>query len=235
MNPKIERALEDLRAGKFVFIYDADGREEETDFTVASELVTPEHIRQMRKDGGGLICSTVYHSYAHKLDLPLIVDLMDRARDRYPLFDELVPQSLPYDTKSAFSLTINHKSNFTGITDNDRASTCMELGKLLHQMKLNGISDQEARHSFAKQFRSPGHLHLLNTSEEILTQRKGHTELSTAMCIMAGLGSSATICEMMGDHGKALSKLDARAYAEGKGLVYLEGFEIIEEWERWSG
>ena len=55
----VERALESLRRGAFVLVYDADGREEETDLAIASEFVTAAAIRTLRKEAGGLICATV--------------------------------------------------------------------------------------------------------------------------------------------------------------------------------
>ncbi|HEY0090341.1 MAG TPA: 3,4-dihydroxy-2-butanone-4-phosphate synthase, partial [Candidatus Lokiarchaeia archaeon] len=52
---KIEKAIADLQKGKFILIFDDDSREGETDMVIASEFVTPESIKIMRKDGGGLI------------------------------------------------------------------------------------------------------------------------------------------------------------------------------------
>jgi 3,4-dihydroxy 2-butanone 4-phosphate synthase len=51
---------------------------------------------------------------------------------------------------------------------------------------------------------------------------------------MAGLVPSATVCEMMGDNGKALSKTKAAAYAKRRGLVFLEGSEIVEAWREYQ-
>ena len=87
---------------------------------------------------------------------------------------------------------------------------------------------------FTRAFRIPGHVFLLRTSKELLKDRNGHTELSTAMCLMAGMPPSATICEMMGEDGNALSKQDARKFAESRGFQFLEGHEIMEVWESWS-
>ena len=44
-----ERAIAALRRGEFVLVYDGDGREAETDLTIASEFVTPSGIRTLRK------------------------------------------------------------------------------------------------------------------------------------------------------------------------------------------
>jgi 3,4-dihydroxy 2-butanone 4-phosphate synthase len=55
--------------------------------------------------------------------------------------------------------------------------------------------------------------------------------LATALVIMAGLVPSATVCEMMGGDGKALSKEDAKTYAKEQGLVFLEGAQVVEAWK----
>ncbi len=48
---------------------------------------------------------------------------------------------------------------------------------------------------------------------------------------MAGLVPSATVCEMMGEDGKALSKEEAKAYAGEHNLVFLEGAEVVDAWK----
>ena len=53
-----ERALDDIRAGRPVLVYDFDDRERETDMTVASQFVTASTLRTMRHDAGGLVCTT---------------------------------------------------------------------------------------------------------------------------------------------------------------------------------
>jgi 3,4-dihydroxy 2-butanone 4-phosphate synthase len=51
---------------------------------------------------------------------------------------------------------------------------------------------------------------------------------------MAGLTLVGSGCEIMGDYGKALSKEDAKKYAEKNNLIFLEGNEIIKAWKQWS-
>ena len=50
----IEKALEAVRKGQIILIYDFDDRERESDMTVASEFITYDKITQMREDAGGL-------------------------------------------------------------------------------------------------------------------------------------------------------------------------------------
>ena len=229
----VKKACNDLKSGKPVFIYDMDGREEETDIVFASGTVKPENIMFMRQNGGGLICTTVSDPVAEKIGLPFLVDVFKTAQAVHPVLRNSLPDTLPYDTKSAFSITINHRRCYTGITDIDRALTVAEFGSLVRDVD-DGKAENPLK-SFTKAFRVPGHVFLLRTSKELLKDRNGHTELSTALCLMAGLPPTATICEMMGGDGKALSKPDARRFAESRGFIFLEGHEVQEVWKTWSG
>ena len=70
---KIEAALEDIRQGKMVILVDDEDRENEGDLAMAAEMVTPEAINFMAKEGRGLICLTMTEDRADHLDLPLMV------------------------------------------------------------------------------------------------------------------------------------------------------------------
>jgi len=228
----LKQAMDDLKNGKPVFIYDADGREEETDIVYASGLVGHDQVRFLRQNGGGLVCTTVSDSVAQQIGLPFLTDVFKSAGAMHPVLRNTLPDTLPYDTKSAFSLTINHRKCYTGITDRDRAMTIVDFGELVSAVEQG--NESAPLDEFTSRFRIPGHVFLLRTSKELLKDRFGHTELSTALCIMANLPPSATICEMMGDDGNALGKDDARKFAIENGCQFLEGREIVEAWKTWS-
>jgi 3,4-dihydroxy 2-butanone 4-phosphate synthase len=224
---RLKDAVEDVRKGKIVLIYDFDDRERETDMAVASQFVTPEIIRMMRKDAGGLICTTTPYSIAKELGLPYMSDVFSDDSHKYPLLRAMAPIDIPYDnTRSSFGITINHRRTYTGITDNDRSLTISEYTKIL----FSEDTAEERKASLGKNFRAPGHVHLLNTSENILRNRKGHTELATALMVLAGVNPSATICEMIGDDGNAMSKKSVIDYALKKGYTFVEGDDILKEW-----
>lgn len=227
----IDAALEALKNGQFVLVYDADGREEETDFIIGAQFVTPDSVRRMRKDGGGLIILIVNHGTKQKLGLPYLADLFYKEGGRWPVLKELIPYDIPYDTKSSFSITINHRKTFTGITDKDRALTISKFAKLSEEIKE--LTQIEAQRLFGERFRSPGHVPLCNSSEKPLRNRFGHTELGVALVTMAGLIPIAAGCEMM-DSVNALPKKEAIKYSEEHNLVYLDGKEIVEAWQAWS-
>ncbi len=223
-NEKIKSAIKSLKCGNFVLIHDSTGRENETDFVMQAEFVKPEHITRMRNDGGGLICISIDNEISKKLGLPFYVDIHKEAISRFPVLELLKANDIPYDEKSSFSLCINDRETFTGITDNDRAMTIKKFGSL-----CKNPSPEE----FGKQFRSPGHVHLLISSG--LKNREGHTELSTALLEMAGLNPVGVLCEMMDDEThNAILKNKAYEYAVENDLVFLEAGEIKEEFYKFK-
>lgn len=70
---RVAEALEDIRQGKMVILVDDEDRENEGDLCMAAEMVTPEAVNFMAKEGRGLICLTLTEERADHLDLPLMV------------------------------------------------------------------------------------------------------------------------------------------------------------------
>ena len=52
---RVEDAVEDLRAGKLILLVDDEDRENEGDFVMAAEKVTPEALTLMTREGSGII------------------------------------------------------------------------------------------------------------------------------------------------------------------------------------
>lgn len=218
----INDALQALKAGKVILLYDFDNREKETDFAILSSAVTPEIIRMFRKDGGGLICTAISGAAAAAFGLPFASDALRFAGDIVEKEGDV-----PYDRKnhSSFSLWVNHRDTYTGVTDCDRALTVTSIAA---QVKSFGNGGPK----FSDEFRTPGHMALLRAADDLLDQRRGQTELSVALADMAGVAPAITICEMMADDGYALDKEGAKAYARKHGLVFIEGQDVLDEWER---
>ncbi len=219
----IERALEALRAGNFVLVHDAADREDETDLVVAAEKVQPRHIARLRQDAGGLICVALHPHVADNLGLPYMTEIYESASSSYEVLGATRPDDLPYDERSAFSISVNHRRTYTGVTDADRALTISELGKLGAR-----AFDRPAVEEFGHNFRSPGHVHLLRAARGMLVERRGHTELVVALTEMAGLAPVAAICEVLdaGTH-RALSREGTKKYAAENGLIYLEALDVV--------
>ena len=60
----IPQAIADLKAGKLVIVADDEQRENEGDLVGAADLITPDHVNFMAKEGRGLICLTLTPSNA---------------------------------------------------------------------------------------------------------------------------------------------------------------------------
>jgi len=212
----IQEAASALKKGKFIILHDAAGREDESDMVCLAQKITPKMVRQMRKDAGGLICVAISQKASKRLSLPFAVDML--AQSGNPLLFCMGNKRTGYGDKPAFTISINHLKTFTGITDNDRAMTISEFGKLVAR---NG-----GKNDFKKNFRAIGHVFLLSSSG--LGKRRGHTELTVALAEHIGAVPALVLCEMLSDTGKAATCNEAQAYAKKRGMPFLEGKQILE-------
>lgn len=201
-----EKAIVELKKGKFVLVYDGDDREGEADLIIPAKFITPEKIETMRKDGGGLICAAINQNKADEIGLPFFTDLLENE------LNKMGCKKTAYGDKPAFSIPINHCGVYTGITDNDRALTLTNLDRVITKNIKN----------FKKEFYTPGHIFLLIGRG--LKNRRGHTELALELGRKAKF-EVMVLCEMLGK-GKALSKNKAKKYANEKNLVFIEGKEV---------
>ncbi|RQW79980.1 MAG: 3,4-dihydroxy-2-butanone-4-phosphate synthase [Methanothrix sp.] len=228
----INDAIRALAAGEAILLYDFDNRERETDLMVAAQFITPQLVFQMRRDAGGLICVALDPNACAILGLPYFADILKQVSTFGSGFEAIKSiyerdGDIPYDTKSSFSLWVNHRKTYTGITDIDRALTIRELA-VISQKALAGDSV-----SFGAEFRSPGHVPLLRTAPGLLRDRRGQTELSIILAREAGIIPVIVMCEMLdGKTGKALSIEDAKEYAAAHALAFAEGREVAELFER---
>ncbi|HEY3412429.1 MAG TPA: bifunctional 3,4-dihydroxy-2-butanone-4-phosphate synthase/GTP cyclohydrolase II [Armatimonadota bacterium] len=110
MFSKIEEALEDLRAGHMVIVTDDEDRENEGDFVMAAEKVTPEHVNFMITHGRGTLCVPLTAARLEQLSLPLMVQRNTAALG------------------TAFTVTVDAShGTTTGISAFDRARTIQTL------------------------------------------------------------------------------------------------------------
>lgn len=106
----IPEAIEDIRAGKMIIVVDDEDRENEGDFLMAADKVTPEAVNIMVKHGRGLVCVPITRHRAHELNL-----------------DYMVTEGADPD-EAAFTISVDHKKlTTTGISAPDRANTIREL------------------------------------------------------------------------------------------------------------
>ena len=105
---RVNKALDEIRAGRMVILVDDEDRENEGDLTMAADRVTPEAINFMAVHGRGLICLALCEEYVDRLELPM---MQAPGRGGPPL-------------GTAFTVSIEARHGVTtGISAADRAHT----------------------------------------------------------------------------------------------------------------
>jgi 3,4-dihydroxy 2-butanone 4-phosphate synthase/GTP cyclohydrolase II len=190
----IEEALADLKLGKIVIVVDDENRENEGDFIVLAEKATPEAINFMATHGRGLICTAITEDRAQKLNLhPMVAVNTD-----------------PHGT--AFTVSVDHKTNTTGISAFERSITVTSL---------------LAEDAVAEDFKRPGHTFPLIAKAGGVLQRSGHTEAAVDLAKLCGAAPAGVICEIMKDDGTMARVPDLVKVAETFNLKFITIADLI--------
>lgn len=168
----IEEILEDLRNGKMVILTDDEDRENEGDFVLPAQFITPEAVAFMLSVARGYMCLSLTEADCDRL--------------------ELAPQSLLNTSVRATPFTVaidGHPKHglTTGVSAKERAKTI--------QLAIDPNTD-------ATDFVRPGHINPLRSRDGGVLVRIGQTEGSLDLCRLAGLHPSAVIIEIMRDDGE---------------------------------
>ena len=108
----VEAAIADLADGKMIILVDDEDRENEGDFVIAAEKVTPEAITLMTRHASGIITVPMPEAWMHRLGLDLMV------RDN--------TESM----RTAFTITVDATAGTsTGSSAADRALTIRQTGR----------------------------------------------------------------------------------------------------------
>lgn len=107
----IDEALEDLKNGKLIIVVDDEDRENEGDFIIPAEKITPEIINFMATHGRGLICAPITEQRCKELKLELMV------RDN----------TSSHETPFTVSVDLLGHGCTTGISASDRSKTVKAL------------------------------------------------------------------------------------------------------------
>jgi 3,4-dihydroxy 2-butanone 4-phosphate synthase/GTP cyclohydrolase II len=195
---RVNRALDDIRAGKMVILVDDEDRENEGDLCMAADLVTAEAINFMATHGRGLICLALDEEQVARLELPMMAP---PGRSGPPL-------------GTAFTVSIEARHGVTtGISAADRAHT------------IRVAASQDARPS---DIVMPGHVFPLRARRGGVLVRTGQTEGSVDLARLAGRQASGVICEIMNDDGTMARMPDLEKFAKKHGLLILTIADMIQ-------
>ncbi len=191
---KIEEAVAAIKRGEMAIVLDDVDRENEGDLICPAEKITSQGVNFMLKYGKGRICVAILPEVADRLRLPLMVD---RQPDRY---------------RTAFTVTVDHRSSKTGITAKERAAT------------LRAIIDPQSQ---PDDFLRPGHVDPLIAKEGGVLRRAGHTEAAVDLARLATLNPSGVLCEILDDDGERADREQLFALADRFGLPIITIEELI--------
>ena len=230
MSDDISNAIEAFSKGLPVCLFDSEKREGETDLLFSAQFVQPSTMRQLRKDCGGLLFLAIGDEVGDLFELPFLQDLHTNPEliKDYSVLNHLVTNDLRYDARSAFTLSLNHRNTYTGITDKDRALTTRRFAELTSELIGSNSSTVDAQKALGAEFRTPGHIPVCRESKGGLSVRQGHTELAVGLARLSKTVPVVMGAEMLqpnGDH--ALSVDDAKVWAEERGIPFLHGIDII--------
>ena len=230
MADSVEDAIRAFSQGKPVMVFDSDFREKETDLLWPATAATPAVMRRLRIDCGGLLFLAIGDEIGQMFDLPWLQDLHTHEKlvNDNPVLSHLITNDLQYDTRSAFTLSINHRDTYTGITDRDRSLTTKRFGELSGELMEKSVSGEDAYKALGNEFRTPGHIPVCRESPGGLSSRQGHTELAVAIARLAGQVPATIGAEMLQPDGDgALSVKDARAYAAKHNIPMITGDDLL--------
>jgi 3,4-dihydroxy 2-butanone 4-phosphate synthase/GTP cyclohydrolase II len=167
----IPEAVAAFRAGEFVIIVDDEDRENEGDLVLAAEAITPQAIAFMARHASGLVCVPMLDADLARLCLPMMVP----------------PERNGTQFGTAFTVSVEARTGVTtGISAFDRARTIEVLAE---------------PSSVAGDVVQPGHVFPLRCHPGGVLARRGQTEASVELALLAGLRPAAVICEIMDDDG----------------------------------
>ncbi len=168
----IPKALQHIQQGKILIVVDHEGRENEGDFFLPAEMITPEKVNFMITHGKGLLCVAITKSQAERLHLPYMV----------------TPQDNTEKTGVNFAISVNATHDITsGISAYDRAITIQRLA-----------SDTTKPSDFTR----PGHVFPLIAKDGGVFTRDGHTEAAVDLARLAGFSPAGVLCEIIHSDGK---------------------------------
>ena len=193
----VEEAIEAVRRGQMIIVADDEDRENEGDLVCAAEVVTPEIINFMVKEGRGLVCLALQEDLADKLELPEMVN----------------KNSSSFGT--AFTVSIDADKKFgitTGISVSDRAKTIQVA-----------INDETKSSDLVK----PGHVFPLRAKKGGVLKRVGQTEASVDLTRLAGFKEAGVICEILNDNGTMARRPDLVRFARKHNLKFISVAQLI--------
>ncbi|MCL2561691.1 MAG: bifunctional 3,4-dihydroxy-2-butanone-4-phosphate synthase/GTP cyclohydrolase II [Rikenellaceae bacterium] len=196
----IEEALEELREGRVIIVVDDEDRENEGDFVVSAEKITPEIVNFMLHHGRGLMCVPISEDRCRELELEMQVS------------DNTSMLGTPFTVTVDYIGEWDGEMCTTGVSAHDRTAT------------IRALVDPATKPS---DLGRPGHIFPLRARNRGVLRRPGHTEAVVDLTRMAGLHPGGALIEIMNDDGTMARMPDLIKIAERFGLKMISIADLI--------
>lgn len=193
-------AIRAVEAGEMIIVVDDLSRENEGDFIMAADAVTPLQMAKIIRYSSGVICVGMEGERMDGLKLPPMV------RDNED----------PKETAFAVSVDGTKEHGITtGISAADRAKTVQLL------------ANSDTKHT---DFNRPGHLFPLRAKSGGVLERDGHTEASVDFCRLAGRSPCGILCEIVSeDNPEEMMRLpELKRFAKSHGYIITSIADLIQ-------
>lgn len=196
---RIEDAIEDVRRGKIILVVDDEDRENEGDMICAAEVITPEMVNFMTKEGRGLLCVPLTEERCEELGLHMMVGQNENT-------------SL-HTTPFTVSVDLLGHGCTTGISASDRAKTIQALVEPATQPTDLG---------------RPGHIFPLRAKRDGVLRRTGHTEAAVDFARLAGFKPAGVLIEVMNEDGTMARLPELRRLADRFDMKLVSIKDLVE-------
>lgn len=191
---RVERAIRAMEDGELILLFD-NIKTGGTILAGAAEHVTPNKVNLMTKIGKGLVSVCITEEKAKTLELPL-----------------MVAHSQDSNVKP-FTLSIDYKTNTTGISAYERADT-------IRALTMEDIRPED--------FRRPGHLFPLIGSNNGVLQRLDIVEAVLDLTRKTSDAPVGYICEVLNHEGELASQKDIQKISEKYGIPILTVSDVAD-------
>lgn len=194
---RVEAALNDLRQGRMIIVTDNPDRENEGDFIIPAEKITPETMNFIIRNSSGIVCLSLFETQMKQLNLPFMV----------PPHENTSLRGTPF----TISIDARHEVT-TGVSAIDRVKTIQAV-----------IND----HAKPDDLDKPGHIFPLCAKSGGVLERPGHTEGAIDLARLAGFKPAAVLCEVMNADGAMAHGRQLEEFAKKHDLNILSIEDII--------
>jgi len=217
-----EEVSQQLGNGKPICLFDFPGRENETDVVYIGHPSDAGIIDFLRRDVGAPVAAFLSGQLLARLGIVTFTELVRSQSGG--LLKRLVAQSRAHYCR--FAISIDARENVTGCSAFETSRTIQLLYKVV--CESTRCDDSALAQRFVDLFVVPGHVPVVRCADDLLKERRGHSELALTIARMLDLPEIAVAAELVDSSTQRSMTPDmARRFADDHDLSFVTGDDVI--------